>query len=150
MAATAGPWSTSTTSPTATFASRSRAPVADCLRHTETLIAIQGADQKSGADGEYGNSCGDLSRILLGVALGLVASVAQILASGIEIVLHVDVLHRGAEIVDHLFADAQLSEELLQPSGWKCFAAMRAGRSAGRHAAVGGARGGESCVSRRS
>src|ERR1051326_100190 len=96
-------------------------------------IAIQRRDQQPRAHREHRHARRDLARILLREGLGLLAGVFQVVARGVEILLDVDVLHLRAEIIDHLVADAELAEELLEAAvAAEGLAALRTDPSARR------------------
>src|SRR5438874_12970003 len=89
-------------------------PGARCAPLPLTLIAIQRRDQQPRAYGEHGHARGHLAGVLLREGLSLRAGALQIVARGVQVLVDVDVLHLRAEIIDHLLADAELAEELLE------------------------------------
>src|SRR5207244_12091635 len=70
-------------------------------------IPIQRADQQSRPNHQHGRTGGHLAGILLGVRGRLVRPVLEVVACGVEILVDV-------EVGDHLFADSELAEELLE------------------------------------
>src|SRR5438067_1408237 len=82
--------------------------------HTVCLVPVQCADEQSRSDGEHGDARGDFARIVLRERLRFVAVGLQVVPCRIEVLIDVDVLHRGLEVVDHVVADAEAPEELLE------------------------------------
>src|SRR5205814_4966651 len=70
------------------------------------------------ADREHRHACRDLPRIFFREARRFIAAVLQIVARGGEVLLDVDVLHRGLQVAHHLLADSEAPEELIQSSIW--------------------------------
>src|SRR5436305_13463302 len=80
--------------------------------NAKRLIAIECADQQARADGEDRYAGRHFAGILFRVRRGLVAAAFEEVASGVEVLLDVDVLHRGLQVVDHVVADSETAEEL--------------------------------------
>src|SRR3954463_15560005 len=93
------------------------------------LIAIQCADQQARADGEDRYAGCDFAGILLRVRRCLVRSALEEVAGGVEVLLDIDVLHRRLQVVDHVIADAEFAEKLLQTVVRRRVAVLAAGRA---------------------
>src|SRR3954454_17405256 len=93
------------------------------------LIAIQCADQQACADGEDRYAGCDFAGILFRVRRCLVAPAFEEVAGGVEVLLHIDVLHRRLQVVHHVVADAEFAEELLQTVVGRGVAVLAAGRT---------------------
>src|SRR6266568_9529317 len=89
------------------------------------LIAAEGADQQPRADGKYRDAGSDFPGIVLREALRFLAIAAHVIACGVQVLLHIDVLQRGFDVVDRLIAHAELAEELFH-SAIDRLSAMRA------------------------
>src|SRR5438477_3234156 len=89
------------------------------------LVAAEGADQQPRADSEHGDAGGDFARIVLRDALRFLAVAAHVVACGVQVLLHIDVLQRGFDVVDRFIAHAELAEELFH-SAIDGLSAMRA------------------------
>src|SRR3954454_5663823 len=94
-----------------------------------SLIAIQCADQQACADGEDRYAGCDFAGILFRVRRRLVGAALEEVARRVQVLLDIDVLHRGLQVVDHVVADAEFAEKLLQPAVCRRVAVLSAGRA---------------------